>query len=120
MFLPDGAPDGMGWSRAAVLAPALHWHVDAEQLEAARGAVVDQLDNRVGPQVQSLHGRSRDGPCFGGERGRAAVREAQRRLSEHQDQPPPLLERDVGRAREQVGAEGRARSWPAYEPRRGR
>lgn len=51
-------------------------------------------------------------------RGSARLSGVSRR--EHQDQPPPLLERDVGRAREQVGAEGRARSWPAYEPRRGR
>ena len=68
-------------------------------------ALVDDVLHRLRPQVEGGHGRADDAAHLGHGRHVAQVDQVQRRLAHHQHQPAPLLEHDVGRARDQVVAQ---------------
>ena len=103
---------GAGRGRGRRAAPLRHERLrQPEAVEHPREGVVHDLVDLLGPVVEGRH-RRQDHRAHLGERGEhAEMAQVQRRLPHAEDERPPLLEGDVGRARDQgVGEAGRHRA----------
>ena len=76
--------------------------LDAELVEAARDDEVDEVVDRVGAVVEAGRGEEDHGARLVQRREPAQVDRRERRLARDEDELPPLLERDRGRAVDQV------------------
>ena len=75
---------------------------DAEQVEHAAHAVRDEIVDRLRPDIERGHRREDDAAHLRDRHHVAQVREVERRLAHQQHQAPALLQRDIGRARNEV------------------
>ncbi len=76
--------------------------LDAQQTANAAGDKITQIIKCLRLLIKSRHRRQHNSASLSYRRHIAQVNQIERRFAHHENQPPPLLEHDIGRALNQI------------------